>query len=104
MIKSITQLKYDNCENCISKCEHAGKDREFICPGGVSCKVTYTPETLTKAAAMFTAAVKTIAGKPKNLDNLEIYLAHHFSEWLQKYANTPETIAAELQAFADMNL
>lgn len=35
-------MKYDNCINCKSHCEHAGKDREFICPGGVSCKVTYT--------------------------------------------------------------
>ena len=32
-------IKYDNCKDCCSKCEHAGKDREFICPGGVSCKV-----------------------------------------------------------------
>ena len=35
-------MKYDNCIDCKSRCEHAGKDREFICPGGVSCKVTYT--------------------------------------------------------------
>lgn len=30
----------DNCKNCASRCEHAGKDREFICPKGISCKVT----------------------------------------------------------------
>lgn len=35
-------MKYDNCIDCKSRCKHAGKDREFICPGGVSCKVTYT--------------------------------------------------------------
>lgn len=28
----------DNCKNCSSSCEHAGKDREFVCAKGVSCK------------------------------------------------------------------
>lgn len=28
----------DNCKNCNSGCEHAGKDREFVCVKGVSCK------------------------------------------------------------------
>ena len=28
----------DNCKNCNSSCEHAGKDREFVCVKGVSCK------------------------------------------------------------------
>lgn len=36
-------MKYDNCKECVSKCEHAGKDREFICGNGVSCKVTKKP-------------------------------------------------------------
>lgn len=31
-------IKRDNCRDCISACEHAGKDREFICVGGMSCK------------------------------------------------------------------
>lgn len=30
-------VKYDNCKNCVSNCEHAGKDREFVCPGGKPC-------------------------------------------------------------------
>lgn len=29
----------DNCKNCSSSCEHAGKDREFVCVKGVSCKI-----------------------------------------------------------------
>lgn len=33
-------IKRDNCKDCKSHCEHAGKDREFICRGGISCKVT----------------------------------------------------------------
>lgn len=47
-------MKFDNCKDCQSGCEHAGKDREFVCPGGVSCKVTtpkpktYTIEELAK--------------------------------------------------------
>ena len=36
-------MKYDNCKDCVSRCEHAGKDREFICGNGVSCKVTKKP-------------------------------------------------------------
>ena len=33
-------IKYDNCKDCHSRCMHAGKDREFICINGVSCKIT----------------------------------------------------------------
>ena len=33
-------IKYDNCKDCHSRCIHAGKDREFICINGVSCKIT----------------------------------------------------------------
>lgn len=32
-------MKYDNCKSCASKCEFAGRDREFVCPNGISCKV-----------------------------------------------------------------
>lgn len=35
-------IKYDNCKTCVSRCAHAGKDREFVCPGGISCKVEST--------------------------------------------------------------
>lgn len=40
-----------------------------------------------KAAADFCAAIKEIASKPENLDNLESYLSAHFAAWLQKYAH-----------------
>ena len=33
-------IKYDNCKNCRSRCIHAGKDRDFVCINGVSCKIT----------------------------------------------------------------
>lgn len=57
-----------------------------------------------QTAKQFCEALQTIAGKPQNLENLEHYLSNHFSEWLEKYANLPENIAAELQAFATMEI
>ena len=33
-------IKYDNCKNCHSLCIHVGKDRDFVCINGVSCKIT----------------------------------------------------------------
>lgn len=103
MIKYDKVLDYDNCKGCKSKCEHAGKDREFVyC--GTSCKVVYTHDAMRKAAADFVAAIKEIAGKPQNLDNLESYLTNHFPEWLSKHANTPESMAAEMREFAKMDV
>ena len=53
-------------------------------------------------AKQFCEALQTIAGKPENLENLELYLSMHFPGWLEKFANTPEGITAELKAFANM--
>ena len=53
-------------------------------------------------ARQFCEAIKTIAEKPKNLENLELYLSIHFATWIEKFANTPEKIAVELQSFAKM--
>lgn len=52
----------------------------------------------------FVAAIKKIARKPDNLENLESYLTYHFPEWLEKYANTPEKITVEITEFADMEI
>lgn len=57
-----------------------------------------------QTAKEFCNALRSIAGKPENLDNLESYLSHHFAEWMNKYANTPENITAELKSFADMEI
>lgn len=57
-----------------------------------------------QAAHQFVEAIKTIANKPENLENLELYLSHHFPEWLEKFANTPETLTAELKEFAEMEV
>lgn len=99
-----SKIVYDNCKACKNKCEHAGKDREFICPDGVSCKVTYSKEDIKKAASVFVSAIKEISKKPENLDNLESYLSHHFPEWLKKYASDPESMAEELKSFAEMDI
>lgn len=59
-------------------------------------------ERQTKAAADFCAAIREIGSKPENLDNLESYLSAHFSEWLEKYASTPDGMACEMKEFARM--
>ena len=64
----------------------------------------YTPERVTKAAADFVGAIKLIATKPDNLDNLESYLSHHFPEWVSRWANSPEDLAAEMKEFARMEI
>jgi len=45
-----------------------------------------------EAAQDFCEAIRTIASKPENMANLEYYLAAHFDAWLEKWANTPETL------------
>lgn len=59
-------------------------------------------KTYSIIAAEFIKAIKTIAAKEKNLDNLELYLTYHFPEWLNKFANTPGGIVSELKNFAEM--
>ena len=49
-------------------------------------------------------AIKTIASKPANLDNLESYLSQHFDKWLEKYGSTPDGLAEELASFATMEV
>lgn len=95
-------LKYDNCKNCVSRCEHAGKDREFVCRNGISCKVLYSPDQTRKAASDFVEAIKRLAENPQNLENLQSYLEQHFTLWLERYANTPENMAAEMLSFANI--
>ena len=55
-----------------------------------------------QCAAQFVKAVKEIASKPDNLDNIECYLSMPFKEWMGKYASTPETLVYELKMFAEM--
>ena len=57
-----------------------------------------------KLALEFVKAIKTLAEKPDNLDNFECYLSHHFDVWMEKYANTPENLTAEIKMFAEMEM
>ena len=57
-----------------------------------------------QAAADFVEAIKLIATKPNNLDNLESYLSRHFSEWISKWANSSKNLAAEMKEFAEMEI
>lgn len=63
-----------------------------------------TERPFENEAKIFIEAIKTISEKPENLENLELYLSHHFDVWLEKFANCPETITAELKAFAEMEI
>lgn len=45
-------------------------------------------------------AIKKLAANPDGLENLECYLSYSFAEWLEKYANTPDGIAHELEHFS----
>ena len=57
-------IKYDNCKDCHSRCIHAGKDRNFICMNGISCKIVKAkPQT---NADRFRAMSDDDGIKPKN--------------------------------------
>ena len=58
----------------------------------------------TIEAAQFCDAIRELANKPENLQNLESYLKYHFETWLEKYASTPDGMAAEMSSFAQMDM
>ena len=58
----------------------------------------------TVEAAQFCNAIRELASKPENLQNLESYLEWHFDKWLEKYASTPDCMAAEMSDFAQMEI
>ena len=58
----------------------------------------------TVEAVQFCDAIRELANKPENLQNLESYLEYHFEAWLEKYANTPDDMAAEMSEFARMEI
>lgn len=55
-------------------------------------------------ARIFCNAIKELANKPQNMENLELYLANHFSEWMKKFAYNPDWISSEIKDFAEMDL
>lgn len=58
----------------------------------------------TIEATQFCNAIRELANKPENLQNLESYLEYHFDKWMEKYASTPDGIAAEMSNFAQMEI
>ena len=58
----------------------------------------------TNEAAQFCDAIRELANKPENLQNLESYLEWHFETWMEKFANTPDGMAAEMSEFAQMEM
>lgn len=58
----------------------------------------------TVEAAQFCNAIRELASKPENLQNLESYLEYHFDKWMEKYASTPDDMAAEMSNFAQMEM
>lgn len=58
----------------------------------------------TIEAAQFCNAIRELANKPENLQNLESYLEYHFDKWMEKYASTPDDMAAEMSNFAQMEI
>lgn len=51
-------------------------------------------------AKRFTNAIRALSDNEDALSNLECYLSQHFDIWLQKFASTPESFAAEMNSFA----
>lgn len=62
---------YDNCKDCHSACEHAGKDREFVCPKGVSCKVE---KPLTNA--------QVLCESLKDFDKQESFIQENIADYI----------------------
>ena len=58
----------------------------------------------TLESTQFCNAIRELASKPENLQNLESYLEWHFEVWLEKYASTPDDMAAEMSEFAQMEI
>ena len=55
-------------------------------------------------ATQFCEAIRTLANKPENLNNLESYLTYNFDKWLATWANSPASLAAEMKEFAEMEI
>lgn len=45
-------------------------------------------------------ALRAMAEKPETIENFESYLSFHFGPWLEKFASTPDGLAAEFEQFA----
>lgn len=55
-------------------------------------------------AERFVEAIKRIATKEENLENLQSYLSMHFEIWIERFARTPLAIVCELEEFAKLEI
>ena len=55
-------------------------------------------------AKIFCDAIRTLAKKPENIDNMESYFTYCFTGWLKNYVNSPEDLAIEMKSFANMKI
>ena len=55
-------------------------------------------------ASEFINAIRELASKPENMNNLESYLSYHFETWLKKYGTSPENLTDEIKHFAQMEV
>lgn len=47
-------------------------------------------------------AIKKLANNENSLQNFQWYLERHFETWLQKYCNTPDGLASEIESFSNI--
>ena len=90
-------IKYDNCKNCRSRCIHAGKDRDFVCINGVSCKIT-TGKSQTNADRIRAMSDEELAWELM-LWRCEAVARHHGIS--SEYPDTQKTILEWLQQPAE---
>ena len=86
-------IKHDNCQNCRSRCIHAGKDRDFVCVNGVSCKIT-TEKPQTNADRIRSMTDEELAWELM-LWRCEAVARHHGIS--SEYPDTQKTILEWLQ-------
>ena len=90
-------IKHDNCKKCRSRCIHAGKDRDFVCINGVSCKIT-TGKSQTNAQKIRAMSDEELAWELM-LWRCEAVARHHGIS--SEYPDTQKTILEWLQQPAE---
>ena len=90
-------IKYDNCKDCHSRCVHSGKDRNFVCINGVSCKIT-TEKPQTNAQKIRAMSDEELAWELM-LWRCEAVAKHHGIS--SEYPDTQKTILEWLQQPAE---
>ena len=88
-------MKYDNCKGCGNiHCEHYGKDREFVCPNGISCKTEKIKNTKTyiiKCAQFHIDEDFNMIGNPIIREFSGLSLGEAKAAWMMARANNDMT-------------